>query len=194
MIRLVVGLGNPGNQYRLTRHNIGVRFIDRLAESFSPRCSFRPWKSLLDVGQVSTAKSERVFLAKSLSYMNESGKGISFFSQFHRFPPASILICYDDLDLPLGQIRIRTKGSSGGHKGVESILTTLRSEEIPRLRLGIGSPNCRDAVAFVLNPFHSSEEKIVSKMLNLALEAVGCIFNDGLEKAMNEYNARLSIS
>ncbi len=180
-MRLVVGLGNPGAQYAATRHNAGFRLVERLAASFS-------WERFGRLGRA--AKRGRTFFAEPLTYMNESGRFVAAFAKEHGIRPGEILVCYDDLDLPVGRIRIRSGGSCGGQKGMGSVIEALGTPDIPRLRLGIGKrPVGADAAQFVLEPFDRDEGKSFEEALKTAAEAVETALGEGLAAAMNRFNA-----
>ncbi len=178
--KLIVGLGNPGPRYARTRHNVGWRLLKRLAGE-------ETWRDF--EGQGLWCRAGGLILAKPMTYMNESGRFVGFFSRFHKIVPGRILICFDDVALPLGRLRLRLRGSCGGHKGMESVISTLGSEDIPRLRIGIGpQPAGMDAASFVLSRFSSREEKDLECALEAAEEAVRLAAVQGLEAAMNRFN------
>jgi len=188
-IRLVVGLGNPGLQYAATRHNVGFRTLDLLRE----RAGGPAWRSApAGEGDVSEASfgSGAVRLAKPRTYMNASGEFVGALARYWKVGPGSVLVVSDDFSLPLGRIRIRLRGSSGGQKGLESILEGLGTQEVPRLRLGIGPrPPWLDAADFVLERFLNEEREAASGMIAEACEAVRTACERGLEAAMNVFNA-----
>jgi PTH1 family peptidyl-tRNA hydrolase len=182
-ISIVCGLGNPGQQYRRTRHNLGFETLDRLAGRRSLKWKRGPGPSMettLRVGQTS------VILIKPLLYMNASGVALG------RRPvvsPAELLVICDDMSLPLGQLRFRKGGGSGGHKGLDSIIAVLGTEGFPRLRLGIGAPPPGiDWVDYVLSDFAPEERPEVDAMIDTAVEAVSEALRSGLEDAMTRYN------
>lgn len=179
-LRLVVGLGNPGARYARTRHNAGFRLVESLAGEAS-------WRDFRDLGRY--ARADDLLLAEPLTYMNESGRFVQAFSHFHKVAPAETLVCFDDVALPLGRLRLRLRGSSGGQKGMESILESLGTEEVPRLRIGVGpQPPGWDSADFVLSRFSAAEEKAFSDVLGEAGEAVRVAARGGLEPAMNRFN------
>ena len=181
-LRLVVGLGNPGPRYARTRHNAGYRLVESLA---GEEASWRDFRGLARY-----ARREDLFLAQPLTYMNESGRFISAFQHFHKIARGETLVCLDDVALPLGRLRLRLRGSSGGQKGMESIIAELRTEDIPRLRIGIGpQPPGWDSADFVLGRFSPQEEKAFQEVLAEAGEAVRVAAQEGLEAAMNRFNA-----
>jgi PTH1 family peptidyl-tRNA hydrolase len=181
-LRLVVGLGNPGPEYERTRHNIGFRLADRLvgeADSF--------WKDFKGLGVV--AKWGGVWVGKPMTFMNESGRFVRAFADFHKIPAAETLVVYDEIALPLGKVRVRKRGSAGGQKGMLSILRHMGTEEVPRLRLGIGpQPERMDSADFVLARFKPAEADALEAALSTAADAAECVRADGLDAAMNRYN------
>ncbi len=181
-LKLVVGLGNPGPEYERTRHNVGFRLADRLvgeADSF--------WKDFKGLGVA--AKWGEIWVGKPMTYMNESGQFVRAFASYHNVPVDQILVVYDELALPLGKLRLRRKGSAGGQKGMLSIIRHLGTEEVPRLRIGIGpQPERMDAADFVLGRFKPSEEKDLESALTTAEDAARLVASDGVEAAMNRYN------
>ncbi len=181
-IRLVVGLGNPGAEYAATRHNIGFALLDELArsEGLSWKRGSK-WDALW-------AKGSSGFLLKPTSYMNRSGEPLAAFAQFYKIEPAEILIVLDDFSLPLGRLRIRREGSSGGHNGLESIFFHFATDEIPRLRMGIGGPPREGSVDYVLGRFFEEEKPLVEKSVTRAVEAVQCAIDKGVVSAMNTFN------
>ena len=181
-LRLVVGLGNPGPAYERTRHNVGFRLADRLvgeADSF--------WKEFKGLGVA--AKWGETWVVKPMTYMNESGRFVRTFAEFHKIPPGEIMVIYDELALPLGRIRLRKKGSAGGQKGMLSVIQHLGTDEVPRLRIGIGpQPEKMDAADFVLGRFKPDQEKTLAGALDLAEDALRLASSEGVEAAMNRYN------
>jgi PTH1 family peptidyl-tRNA hydrolase len=176
-----VGLGNPGRDYRDTRHNVGFMVLDRLAAR--ERAEFRVEKSW----QAEVARAGAVFLCKPLTYMNLSGQAVRPLSQFYKIEPAQVLVILDDMALPLGKLRFRASGSAGGHNGLHSIIEHFGSPAVPRLRVGIGSAE-RDAVDHVLGRFTLEERPALEQSLDRAIEAIDCAQARGLEAAMNAYN------
>ena len=181
-IRLVAGLGNPGAEYAGTRHNIGFMVADRLAKEFDLR-----WEHSAKWGAL-WAKGERVLLAKPATYMNRSGEPLAAIAQFYKIPNEQILVVLDDLALPLGRLRIRMDGSSGGHNGLESIFFQFATEEISRLRIGIGAAPREGAVDYVLGRFFEEELAEVEKTVVRAVEAVKCAIDKGVLSAMKTFN------
>jgi peptidyl-tRNA hydrolase, PTH1 family len=182
-LRLVAGLGNPGAEYAVTRHNVGFMVVDQ----FAAQCGTTwerstKWEAL-------TAKCGDALLVKPLSFMNRSGHPLFAVAQFYKIPPAEILVVLDDLALPLGRIRLRLTGGSGGHNGLDSIIAQFGTEEIPRLRIGIGAAPSDEAVDYVLGRFFDEEKPIVRSTIERAVEAVKCAIDKGLVSAMNTFNS-----
>jgi PTH1 family peptidyl-tRNA hydrolase len=180
-LRLLVGLGNPGREYRETRHNVGFMILDRLAAR--ERSAFRVEKSW----KAEVTRAGDLLLCKPLTYMNLSGQSVRPLCQFYRVEPAQMLVVLDDMALPLGKLRIRPDGSAGGHNGLKSIIEHFGTPAIPRLRVGIGSAE-RDAVDHVLGRFTLEEQAPLEQSLARALEAIDCVRKQGLATAMNIYN------
>jgi peptidyl-tRNA hydrolase, PTH1 family len=183
---LIIGLGNPGREYRETRHNIGFMLLDRLAATLGTRFTRMQSRALVASGNYHDRK---VILAKPQTFMNLSGKSVQGLVHFYHLPLSNLLLTHDDLDLPVGTIRIRPDGGSAGQKGMSSTIEYLGTNEFPRLRLGIGRPPGQmQAPDYVLNNFSRSEMEIMDETLNAALEAVLMWVTDGLDSAMNKYN------
>jgi peptidyl-tRNA hydrolase, PTH1 family len=192
--KLVVGLGNPGKEYEGTRHNIGFAVLDRLAKKFG--CSFRN-KSRFSamVAEALASDAGKVMLAKPQTYMNRSGAAVNALLQWLKTEPAQLLVIVDDADLPLGQIRLRVAGGSGGHNGLRSIIETLSgNEEFARLRVGIGrsAPLGADISGHVLGRFATPERELAEQAVTTAVEAVECCLREGLTEAMNQFNRKKS--
>lgn len=188
---VIIGLGNPGRRYAQTRHNIGYRVADTLAERL--KCAFRPGKGEF-VAATSSFKDEEVVLAKPVTSMNESGIAIADIVQLYEIPFDRILVVVDDFQIPLGSLRMRPSGSDGGHNGMYSIIYHLQSDAFPRLRCGIGSeevPQDKSLMAdFVLAEFTAREELVVNEMIVRAAEACLSFAGDGIEKTMSLFNRR----
>ena len=183
-LRLVVGLGNPGSEYEQTRHNVGFRLVDRLAGE----AGFF-WKDFKGLGVA--AKWGEVWIAKPMTFMNESGQFVRAFADYHHLRVPEILAVYDEIALPLGKIRLRKKGSAGGQKGMLSVIRHLGTEDIARLRIGIGpQPEKIDSADFVLRRFRPAEEADLEKGISDAENAVRAVLEDGVEAAMNRFNPR----
>jgi PTH1 family peptidyl-tRNA hydrolase len=186
---LLVGLGNPGREYRETRHNIGFMLLDRLATRLAVRFSRLQSKALI---ASATFEERKIILAKPQTFMNLSGQSVLGLIHFYKLPLKNILIAHDDLDLPNGTIRIRPDGGSAGQKGMNSILDRLGTDEFPRLRLGVGRPPGQMlAPDYVLQDFSRDELSIVNETLDRAVEAAITFVINGLEVSMNKYNGSL---
>ena len=189
--QLIVGLGNPGSKYEGTRHNIGFEVVDRLAQSWQLSWQQnRRFQGMFAEGF--GPHGGKVFLLKPLTYMNRSGQSIRSVIDWYKLSLPSLLVIYDDLDLPLGRLRLRLSGSAGGHKGIESTISHLGSQQFPRLRLGIGQPGLKgETISYVLSRFAPDEIPLVSEVVQLAVEVVEKGLDQGLEKAMSLYNSRV---
>ena len=181
-IRLVAGLGNPGSEYAGTRHNIGFEVVNRLAADWG--LSWQHEKNW----HVLWAKSANVILVKPTSYMNRSGEPLQAIAHFYKIEPKEMLIVLDDLALPLGRLRLRPDGGTAGHNGLESVIVNFGTEEIPRLRIGIGAAPQEGSVDYVLGRFFEEERPLVEKTIGRAVEAVKCAIDNGLLSAMNQFN------
>jgi peptidyl-tRNA hydrolase, PTH1 family len=187
---LVVGLGNPGSAYARHRHNVGFQVLDALARAHG--MSFGREK----LARAHTAQGRiggrRVLLAKPQTYMNRSGQAVGRLARWHKIPPQQILVVYDELDLPLGRLRLRPEGGAGGHKGMRSIIDVLGSQQFPRLRVGIDRPPGQmDPAGYVLHPFSPEESEIVSLVINQAVAAVEAWLAEGIVAAMDRFNRPL---
>ena len=188
----MVGLGNPGSKYEFTRHNIGFRIVDSLARDIE--IEFKKVKSYYSLISRGMINNHKVMLVKPQTFMNLSGRAVSKVVSYYKIPLQDLLIVYDDLNLELGQVRIRKKGSAGGHNGIESIMQYLNSEDIPRLRIGIGNPSVNfnfDCVSYVLSNFNGDEKEKIKETIQLSTEAIKTVIEDGFEKAMRKYNRKL---
>ncbi len=184
--KLLVGLGNPGVRYALNRHNAGFLLLDRFAAAHQLSFARRRFNAQLAEGIVA---GERVLLAKPQTFMNLSGNAVGKLASFYRIPTRDIIVCYDDLDLPFGRIRLRAQGSAGGHHGMESIIAALGTNDFARLRIGIGRPDSREDVNHVLGNFSGDETRMLDETLARAREALETWLREGIVKAMNEFNA-----
>lgn len=183
---MIVGLGNPGRKYANTRHNIGFMCVDALAESYGLQFDTKKSKAVLADG---TLEGKRVLLVKPQTYMNLSGEAVRAVADFYKIPPAHILVIMDDLDTPLGTLRIRAKGGAAGQKGTRSIIQHLGLQDFPRIRFGIGRPPGKmDAAAYVLLPFIKEEEILVVETIDRVLKAVRLWLTEGIDMAMNRQN------
>src|SRR5262245_48981233 len=186
-MKLVVGLGNPGARYRSTRHNLGFMVVDALAERWRIGVGGRRHEAELGTGSVGGA---RVVLAKPQTFMNASGESVSKLRRLYRLDPSHILAVYDDLDLPLGKVRLRGDGGAGGHNGVASLISVL-GKGFPRLRIGIGRPpGGADPVGYVLESFEAPEISTVRDAIERAADGIESWIANGLEPTMNVLNRR----
>ncbi|MGL5083379.1 MAG: aminoacyl-tRNA hydrolase [Microcoleaceae cyanobacterium] len=193
--RLVVGLGNPESKYDQTRHNIGFAAIDTLAKiwqiSLTEQRKFNGF-----AGDGMAIPGCKILLLKPLTYMNRSGQAIRAVLDWYKLPPESVMVIYDDMDLPLGRMRLRLSGSAGGHNGMKSAIAHLGTQDFPRLRLGIGKPKDAttesngETISHVLGKFASAETPVVEKVLKLMVEVMELSLREGVEKAMSLYNNR----
>ena len=184
-IRLVVGLGNPGREYEKTRHNIGFRVVDELARRWGMRFTKRRAKALIAEPSL---PGRHPILAKPQTFMNLSGDAVQALRRLYALEPRQILVVYDDIDLPFGRLRLRESGSAGGHGGVRSIIDRLGTQEFPRLRVGVGRP-AAGAVEHVLGQFTPEEEAVLPQIVARAADAVECAVAEGMDVAMNRFNA-----
>ena len=186
---LVVGLGNPGSQYEATRHNVGFRAVDALAKEAGvkiDRAKFQALTAQATVGGV------RVLLMKPQTYMNLSGVAVKQAADFYKVPPERVLVLFDDIDLDVGRLRIRRNGSAGGHNGIKSIISSLGSQEFPRIKIGVGAkphPDY-DLADWVLSRFTLAEQKLLDPAIEPAAEAVPVIFTQGIERASSQFNRK----
>ncbi len=181
-IRLVVGLGNPGPEYERTRHNIGFVVLDRLAADAAAT-----WQREAKWG-AHVAKAGSVFFVKPMTYMNRSGEPLAAVAQFYKIEPSEMLIVFDDMALELGRLRLRLEGGTGGHNGLDSIIVSLGTDQIARLRIGIGAAPERGAVDYVLGRFFQEENPVVETAVARAAEAVKWAIDKGMLSAMNTFN------
>ncbi|MEA1964594.1 MAG: aminoacyl-tRNA hydrolase [Candidatus Aerophobetes bacterium] len=187
-MKLVFGLGNPGEKYRLTRHNIGFLVIDYLSKFYN--VGLNSYLSQAIVGEGYT-KEEKIILAKPLIFVNESGHSLFRLQEEYQIKLKDIILISDDVNLEIGRIKIAKKGGDGGHKGLRSIIQCLNTDQIPRLRLGIGSPDKKEELKeYVLEEFTFQEKKIIKETIERAGHAVDIIIVEGIDKAMREYNRK----
>ena len=186
---VIAGLGNPGNQYRDTRHNVGFMVVDRLAERL--KAPFVPGQGEYWFSE-SELRGQDVVLVKPTTYMNDSGNALADCAEKFGVQPDRILVVFDDFQIPLGTLRLRTSGSDGGHNGLGSIIYQFQTERIPRLRCGIGReavPGGHEAIVdFVLTPFEKQELPVVEQMIDRACDACAAVAADGINIAMNKFN------
>lgn len=186
---LLVGLGNPGREYRANRHNLGFMTIDLLSQELNVRMSRVQSKALVGIG---TLDDRKVVLAKPQTFMNLSGQAVSALLRFYKIPLERLLVIHDELDLPLGTLRLRPGGGSAGNRGLASIIEQLGTQDFPRLRIGIGHPPGQMSGAdYVLQDFSAAEQELLEMVLKQAVEAAQVFVRSGLETAMNQYNGSL---
>ncbi len=187
-MRLVVGLGNPGREYRETRHNVGFMVADEIARRHALTFAMAP-SQVPDAFVAKRYGAEPVLVAKPLTFMNRSGDAVSALARYFDVAPADLLVVYDDIDLPFGRLRARARGSAGTHNGMRSVVSRLGTTEIPRLRLGVGRGDARrDLADHVLSTFESAERADLEPFLTRAADAAEMFAVDGIAKVMNAYN------
>ena len=191
-MKIIVGLGNPGKRYARNRHNVGFQCLNYFARLRSIHFHHRQCHARVGIGKMS---GDKLLLARPGTFMNLSGKSVACLVRKQKIPLSDLLVIYDDLDLPLGKIRLRQSGSSGGHKGMNSIISALGSEDFPRIRVGIGRPQLErqslseDAtVNYVLSDFSRQEEAMIKPVITRVAEAIDCFLTQGITAAMNKFN------
>lgn len=186
---VIVGLGNPGSAYEGTRHNVGFMTIDRLAHYWQAT-DFRLEHQAL-VAKYRHATAGPVLLVKPQTYMNFSGVAVAALLAWYKVTVDNMVVIYDDVDLPLGRIRLRLQGSSGGHRGVASIMAHCRRDDFRRVRIGVGRPPAgMDTADYVMARFAATEQPVIAQAVETAAAAVACILAEGMERAMNKFNRR----
>jgi len=188
-MKLIVGLGNPGREYAKTRHNVGFMVVDRLASVLGVTVASKMFKAQVGQGQIN---GEKIVLVKPQTYMNLSGEAVGALLNWYKLTVSDLLVIYDDLDLANGKLRLRPGGGSGGHKGMQSIIQTLGTDNFPRVRIGIGRPQEPGYATtdYVLGHFSNDEATVLEEVLGLAMDAVICAVREGIEQAMNLFNRR----
>lgn len=185
---LVVGLGNPGPEYALTRHNVGFLVVEELARRLRAASPKRAHRAEL---AETVAGGRKVLLAKPQTYMNDSGQSVGAIVRFYKLSLDDLLVIYDDLDLAFGRIRIRPDGSAGGHNGVRSLIQSLGTQQFPRVRVGIGRPTRGPGgMSYVLGRWTAEEREALPSVISAAADAAECALTDGLLAAMNRFNSR----
>ncbi len=185
---IVAGLGNPGNKYEATRHNTGFVFIDMLADKYSLKVNKIKFKAVTAIAEIAGRKC---LVMKPQTFMNESGQSIREAASFYKIPPENIIIIFDDVSLDCGKMRIRRKGTDGGHNGIKSIIYHLRSDNFPRIKLGVGKkphPDY-DLADWVLSDFSKDEAALMRKAAGEALEALELMINGKIDDAMSKFNS-----
>ncbi len=185
---LVVGLGNPGNQYKNTKHNVGFLTVDILAEKLNISVKKLKFKSLYGETILNT---EKLILIKPQTFMNNSGESVREWVNFYKVPPENLIVIQDDIDIPFATLRLRQKGSAGTHNGMKSIIYQIQQDNFPRVKIGVGQKKGpMDLADFVLSGFAKEEQKSIEEVILLAADAVLDIVKNGIEHAMNQYNVR----
>ena len=182
---VVVGLGNPGNKYEGTRHNVGFHTIDLLGANHNIPVNKLKHKAVYGEGRIG---NEKVLLVKPQTYMNLSGESVLDIVNYYKVPTENVIVVYDDIDLDVGKLRIRKQGSAGTHNGMKSIIFNLQSDEFPRIRIGIGRPDKQNLADFVLSRFAANEEDAIKEAIQRSADAVTAVVTEGIDKAMNKFN------
>lgn len=187
---IIAGLGNPTKEYEKTRHNAGFDAIDVLAEKHGIQITERKHRAFCGTGFIG---GERVLLAKPQTFMNASGESLREAADFYKIRPEQVIVIYDDISLRVGQLRIRTKGSAGGHNGIKSIIAHLGSQDFPRIKIGVGAkPDRMDLADYVLSRFSQTDRQMMEDAFQDAADAVEFMLADGVDAAMNRYNRKKS--
>ena len=185
---LIVGLGNPTKEYDKTRHNVGFSVIDVLADRYRIDISEKKHKALCGRGVI---EGQKVLLLKPQTFMNLSGESIRAAADYYKIEPEEMIVIYDDISLDPGQLRIRLKGSAGGHNGIKNIIANLGTQDFPRIKVGVGAkPPRMDLADYVLSRFGAGEQKLMEEACGEAAEAAVMMMTDGAERAMNHFNAK----
>ena len=188
---LIAGLGNPGKEYEMTRHNIGFEALDYMADQYHKKINHLKFKALYEEIAVG---GEKVFLVKPQTYMNLSGESIREFSAFYKIPPEHIIIIHDDISLAAGRVRVRKKGSAGGHNGVKDIIAKIGPDQFPRIKVGVGAkPENWDLADYVLSRFSQGERRLVDEAAAESVEALALMVQGRIEEAMNLYNRKKTV-
>lgn len=182
---LIVGLGNPGKRFENTRHNLGFITIDRLSESENILVKKIAFKGLLGEG---TIEGEKVLLLKPQTYMNLSGESVREACAYYKIEPEKLIVIYDDVDVDIGKIRIRKKGSAGSHNGMSSVIYQLKRDDFPRIRIGIGRSQRIRLRDYVTGGFSKEEKPLLEEAVDKSVKAVSSIIKEGIDMAMNKYN------
>ncbi len=186
-MKVIIGLGNPGKKYEDTRHNVGFMTIDKISDKWNIPVSQQKFRALVGEGRI---EMEKVLLVKPQTYMNLSGESVSEILKFYKLTNDDILVIYDDLDLPVGKLRLRVKGSAGGHNGIKSLIAHLGTQEFKRIKIGIDRPAPGRSVSdYVLGTFSAADQTEIKKAVELAAEASVMWLKDSFPNVMNRYNA-----
>lgn len=189
-MRVIVGLGNPTLKYSKTRHNVGFDTIDIIAKKYKIKVKKNQFKALIGEGII---EGEKVILVKPMTYMNNSGEAVKLIVDYYKIDPAKeLIVISDDLNLDVGVLRLRTKGSAGGHNGLKSIIKCVGTESFDRVRIGVGKvPEDRDVITHVLSRFDRNDRKVAKESFIVAAMAIECVISDGMEMAMSKYNGQI---
>ena len=183
---LIIGLGNPENEYANTRHNMGFDTVNKLAKQYRIEINKHKFKGMYGSGMI---ENEKVILLKPQTYMNLSGESVIEAIQFYKIDLENIIVIYDDMDVEPGKIKIRKKGGAGSHNGMKSIVNHLKSENFPRIRIGIGTPKDKsDSIYYVIGPIPKEEQEILDQATTKAKDAISEILKSGIDVAMNQFN------
>ena len=190
-MRIIVGLGNPTLKYSKTRHNVGFETIDVLSKKHKIKVKKNQFKALIGEGFVN---DEKVILVKPMTYMNNSGEAVKEIVDYYKVNPnEDLIVISDDLNLDVGVLRLRSKGSAGGHNGLKSIIKCVGTESFDRVRIGVGKvPANRDVITHVLTRFGKEDRKIVKESFIVSAQAIECVITDGMEKAMSKFNGPIN--
>jgi PTH1 family peptidyl-tRNA hydrolase len=185
-MQIIVGLGNPGPRYRGTRHNIGFRCVDLMAQKWDIKVSERRARAVLGRGR---HLDQDIVLAKPRTFMNHSGEGVAYLVARFGVKPQDLLVVYDEMALPVGKLRLRPSGSDAGHNGIKSIIAALGTQDFPRIRVGIGKPSAEGQhIAHVIGGFSDDESPIIAAVVERVVEAVDCLLHEGIDRTMSRFN------
>ena len=185
---IIVGLGNPTDKYQATRHNIGWDAITRISDDYGISLDMKKHKAICGKGMIA---GEKVVLAQPITYMNRSGESVRELMDFYKVSHEEVIVIYDDISLEVGQLRLRTKGSAGGHNGIKSIISHMGTDEFPRIKVGVGDkPKGWDLADYVLSRFGAEEQVTMREALKDTSDAVKSILTNGIDAAMNQYNKK----
>ena len=187
-MKLIVGLGNPTDKYTGTRHNVGFEVIDRIVDEYGIGLDTVKHKGVYGKGKIG---GQTVILLKPMTYMNLSGESVAAVAAYYKIEPNDIIVVYDDINLDVGRLRVRGKGSAGGHNGIKNIIAHLKTEDFPRVRIGVGmKPPKMDLADYVLSHFTKEDREKIEEGYDKAAKAVELLVQDELERAMNDYNGK----
>lgn len=187
---LIVGLGNPEEEYSMTRHNMGFDTINKLSKEYNIQVNKDKFKGLYGMGEI---EGEKVILLKPQTYMNLSGESIREIVNFYKIDIANLIVIYDDIDTDISNIRVRKKGSAGSHNGMKSVISNLNTQDFIRVRIGIGMPkNNQDLISYVIGHIPKEEQEKLDKGINLAKDAIIEILKNGVDSSMNKFNKKTS--